>query len=63
MALKECLLAELKPANRTSGITASGEGYDENLHSLMQTFWEMFCLGQIMQNVTHAQYAAALLLG
>jgi hypothetical protein len=52
MALKECLLAELEPADRPSGITASGEGYDENLHSLMQTFWEMFGLGQIMQNVT-----------
>jgi hypothetical protein len=52
LALKECLLAELKPADRTSDITASGEGYDENLHSLMQTFWDMFGLGQIMQNVT-----------
>ncbi len=38
MALKECLLAELKPADKTSDITASGEGYDENLYSLMQTF-------------------------
>jgi hypothetical protein len=38
MALKECLLAELKPADRTSDVTASGEGYDENLHSSMQTF-------------------------
>jgi hypothetical protein len=37
LALKECLLAELKPADRTSVVTASGEGYDENLHSLMQT--------------------------
>ncbi len=51
MALKECLLAELKPADRTSDVTASGEGYDENLHSLMQTFWEMFGLGKITQNV------------
>ncbi len=38
LALKECLLAELKPADRTSDITASGEGYDETLHSLMQFF-------------------------
>jgi ubiquitin C-terminal hydrolase len=52
MKLKECLLAELEPADRTSDITASGEVYDENLHSSMQTFWEMFGLGQIMQNVT-----------
>jgi hypothetical protein len=52
LALKECLLAELKPADRTSDITASGEGYDESLHSLMQTFWDMFCSGPITQNVT-----------
>ncbi len=52
MALKECLLAELKPADGTSGVTASGEGYDENLHSLVWTFWEMFDSGQITQNVT-----------
>jgi hypothetical protein len=38
MALKECLLAELGPVDETSDITASGERYDENLHSLMQTF-------------------------
>jgi hypothetical protein len=52
LALKECLLAELKPVDGTSDITASGEGYDKTLHSLMQTFWDMFCLGQITQNVT-----------
>jgi hypothetical protein len=52
LALKECLLAELKPADRTSDITASGEGYDETRHSLMQTFWDMFNLGQITQTVT-----------
>jgi hypothetical protein len=38
MALKKCLLAELKPADGTSDVTASGEKYDENLQSLMQTF-------------------------
>ncbi len=32
--------------------TASGEGYDETLHSLMQTFWDMFDLGQITQTIT-----------
>jgi ubiquitin C-terminal hydrolase len=52
MALKECLLAELKPADGTSDITAYGEGYDENVHSLMQTFWEMFNSGEITQKVT-----------
>jgi hypothetical protein len=52
LALKECLLAELKPVYGTSDVTAYGEGYDENLHSLMQTFWDMFGSGQIMQNVT-----------
>jgi hypothetical protein len=52
MKLKKCFLAELEPVDVTSDITASGEAYDENLHSLMQTFWEMFGSGQIMQNVT-----------
>ncbi len=52
IALKECLLEELEPAVGTSDITASGEGYDENLHSLMPTFWEMFDSGEITQNVT-----------
>ncbi len=52
LALKECLLAELKPADRTSDVAASGEGYDETLHSLMQTFWDMFDSGQITQTVT-----------
>jgi hypothetical protein len=62
MKLKECLLAELKPADGTSNITASGEAYDENLHSLMQTFWEMFGSGQITPNVT-CTIAAVLLQG
>jgi hypothetical protein len=52
MAVKECLLAELERADGISDITASGEGYDENLHSSMQTFWEMFGSGEITQNVT-----------
>jgi hypothetical protein len=52
MKLKECLLAELETADVTSDVTASVEVYDENLHSLMQTFWEMFGSGQITQNIT-----------
>jgi hypothetical protein len=52
LALKECLLAELKPADGTSDFTASGQGYDETLHNLMQTFCSMFGLGQITQAVT-----------
>jgi hypothetical protein len=52
LALKEFLLAELKPADGTSDVTASGEGYDETLHSSMQTFWDMFDSGQITQTVT-----------
>ncbi len=35
MAPKECLLAELELADGTSDVTASGEGCNENLHSLM----------------------------
>jgi hypothetical protein len=30
LALKECVLAELKPVDGTSDVTASGEGFDEN---------------------------------
>jgi hypothetical protein len=52
LALNECLLAELKPVGGTSDITASGEGYDETLHSLMQMFWDMFDSGQITKTVT-----------
>jgi hypothetical protein len=52
MALNECLLVELKPADGTSNVSASGEGYGENLHSLMHTFWEMFDSGEITHNVT-----------
>jgi hypothetical protein len=52
LALKEFLLVELKPADGTSDVTSSGEGYDETFHSLMQTFWDMFDSGQIMQTVT-----------
>jgi ubiquitin C-terminal hydrolase len=52
LALKECLLAELKPADGISDITASDEGYDETLHSLMQTFWDMFNSGQIVKTIT-----------
>jgi hypothetical protein len=52
LALKECLLAELKPADGTSDVTASGEEYDETLHSLMQTFWDMFDSRQITQTIT-----------
>jgi hypothetical protein len=35
LALKECMLAELKPVDGTSDVTAYGVGYDEALHSLM----------------------------
>ncbi len=52
MALNECLFAELEPVDGTSDVTASVEGYDENLHSLMRTFWEMFDSGQITHKVT-----------
>jgi hypothetical protein len=45
LALKKCLLAELTPAGWTSDNTASGEGYDETLHSSMQTFLGYVWLG------------------
>jgi hypothetical protein len=57
LALKESLLAELEPGDGTSDVIASGEGYDENLHSWMQTFWDIFGSGQITQNVTCTMYS------
>jgi hypothetical protein len=63
MELKEYLLAELKPVDGTSEVTASGEAYDENLHCLMQTFWEMFNSGQIAQKVTCTICSSIILQG
>jgi len=60
LALKECLLAELKLVDGTSDVTASGEGYDETLHSLMQLFG--ICSTQDKsRKPLHAQNAPALL--
>ncbi len=56
-------LAELKPADGTSDITASGEGYNETLHSLMQTFWAMFNSGQITQTITYSKCTCVTTMG
>ncbi len=62
LALKECLLAELIPADGTSDVTASGEGYNETLHNSMQTFG--ICLAwDNSRKPLHAEYAPALLQG
>jgi hypothetical protein len=61
MKLKECLLAELKPADGTSDVTASGEAYDQNLQK-----YKLFgkCLAwDKSRKMLHAQYAAVLLQG
>jgi hypothetical protein len=63
MALKECLLAELEPADGTSDVIASGERYDENLHSLMQTFAKCSAWDKSRKMLHAQQYAAALLQG
>jgi hypothetical protein len=46
------LACRLQTSGRDIKLTAYGEGYDENLHSLMQTFWGVFSSGQITQNIT-----------
>jgi hypothetical protein len=46
------LACRTQPADGTSDITASDEGYDETLHSLMQTFWDVFNSGHITQTIT-----------
>jgi hypothetical protein len=61
LALKECLLAELKSADGTSDDTASGEGYDETLHSLMRTFLDICLTWDKSRKLLHAQNAPALL--
>jgi ubiquitin C-terminal hydrolase len=52
MALKMYLLEELKPEQVNSSLTASGQPYDRELHTSMQTFWDLFSSGKTTQTVT-----------
>ena len=48
MALKECLLNELKQKEDGSGVT----DYDESLYTNMKIFWDLFSTGWLTSTVT-----------
>ncbi len=50
--LRECLLEELQPSLDISNVTKDGSTYDEQLHSSMQSFWDLFNTGVYMQKIT-----------
>ncbi len=50
--LRECLLEELQPSLDVPNVTKDGSTYDEQLHSSMQSFWDLFGTGVYMQNIT-----------
>ncbi len=52
MALKMYLLEELKPEQVNSSLTASGQPYNRELRTSMQTFWDLFSSGKTTQTVT-----------
>jgi ubiquitin C-terminal hydrolase len=52
MALKECMLKDLKPVGDRSDVTASNQAYDERLHSSVQAFCDLFTSGQITKTTT-----------
>jgi hypothetical protein len=51
MALKLNLLEELKPVQVNSDRTASNHPYDRELHTSLQTFWNLFSSGRTTQTV------------
>jgi hypothetical protein len=42
MGLRQCLLDELQPASQPSDDPENNSTYDENIHSSMVTFWDLF---------------------
>jgi ubiquitin C-terminal hydrolase len=48
LALKECLLNELKQKEDGSGVT----DYDESLYTNMKFFWDLFSTGRLTSTVT-----------
>ncbi len=50
--LRECLLEELQPSLDGSNVTKDGSTYDAQLHSSMQSFWDLFSTGVYMQKIT-----------
>ena len=48
MALKECLLNELKQKEDGSGVT----DYDESLYTNIKFFWDLFSTGRLTSTVT-----------
>ena len=54
MGLRQCLLDELQPASQPSNNPENNTTYDENLHSAMVTFWDLFT-GIFTQEITCTQ--------
>ena len=54
MGLRQCLLDELQPASQPSDNPENNTTYDENLHSAMVTFWDLFT-GIFTQEITCTQ--------
>jgi ubiquitin C-terminal hydrolase len=54
MDLRQCLLDELQPASQPSDDLENNITYDENLHSSMVTFWDLF-KGIFTQKITCTQ--------
>jgi hypothetical protein len=50
--LRECLLEELQPSLDISNVTKDSSTYDNQLHSSMQSFWDLFSTGVCMQKIT-----------
>ena len=52
MALKMNLLQELEPEQVNFNLTASNHPYNRELHTSLQTFWNLFSSGRTTQTVT-----------
>jgi hypothetical protein len=52
MALKMCLRKELEPEHVNLNCSALGHPYNKELHTSMQTFWDVFYSGVTTQTVT-----------
>ena len=50
--MRDWLLEELQPSSAISHTTKDGSAYDAQLHSSMQSFWDLFDKGEYMQKIT-----------
>jgi ubiquitin C-terminal hydrolase len=50
--MRDWLLEELQPSSAIPHTTKDGSAYDAQLHSSMQSFWDLFDKGEYMQKIT-----------